>query len=88
MYNLCNNFNFKEFDIKDEVIQKQMNVFHMSPETVRLRLEEIERSPDFRVLLKHPKILSLIVHHNRAKSRLSFLQQLQLRCASFIVLGE
>ncbi|XP_018576444.1 transcription termination factor 5, mitochondrial [Anoplophora glabripennis] len=77
----------KEFDIEDAVIRKQMNVFHLSPTTVKLRLEEIEQSPDFRVLLKHPKLLSLIVHHNRAKSRLSFLQQLQLRCASFTVLG-
>ncbi|KAJ8916747.1 hypothetical protein NQ315_013952 [Exocentrus adspersus] len=77
----------KEFNIEDEAIRNQMNVFHMSPDTVKLRLEEIERSPDFRVLLGHPKVLSLIVHHNRAKSRLSFLQQLQMRCASLIVLN-
>ncbi|KAJ8926777.1 hypothetical protein NQ314_020827 [Rhamnusium bicolor] len=77
----------KEFNIEDEIIRKQMNIFHMSPETVKLRLEEINHSPDFKVLLKHPRVLSLVVHHNRAKSRLSFLQQLQLKCASLIVLG-
>ncbi|KAJ8961175.1 hypothetical protein NQ318_008856 [Aromia moschata] len=77
----------KQFDIADEVIRKQMNVFHMSPETVQLRLEGIQSSSDLRVLLKHPRILSLVVHHNRAKSRLSFLQQLQLKCASLIILG-
>ncbi|KAG5868528.1 hypothetical protein JTB14_032275 [Gonioctena quinquepunctata] len=76
----------KEFNIPDETISNQANIFHMSPETVRYRLEEIEKSPDLRVLLCHPRILKLVVHHNRAKSRLSFLQQLQLKCASLYVL--
>ncbi|CAH1176044.1 unnamed protein product [Phaedon cochleariae] len=76
----------KEFDIPDEIIRKQMNIFHMSPETVKLRLQEIEKSPDLKVLFSHPRILKLIVHHNRTKSRLSFLQQLQLRCATLSIL--
>ncbi|XP_056632644.1 transcription termination factor 5, mitochondrial [Diorhabda sublineata] len=76
----------KEFDIPDDIIKKTPNVFHMSPETVRVRLQTIEQSPDLKVLLTQPKILALIVHHNRAKTRLSFLQQLQLRCTSFTIL--
>ncbi|KAJ8974861.1 hypothetical protein NQ317_001959 [Molorchus minor] len=76
----------KEFEIDDDIIKQQMNVFCMSPETVRLRLEEINRILDLRVLLKHPRILSLVVHHNRARSRLSFLQQLQIKCASLAIL--
>lgn len=64
-----------------------MNVFHLSPETVKLRLQEVEGVPELRALLCNPKILKLIVHHNRARSRLSFLQQLELKCASVVVLG-
>lgn len=64
-----------------------MNVFHLSPETVRLRLQEIESVPQLRTLLCNPNILKLIIHHNRARSRLSFLQQLELKCASVTVLG-
>lgn len=77
----------KEHNIPDETIRKTMNVFHLSPETVKLRLQEIESVPELRILLCHPNILKLIIHYNRAKSRLSFLQQLELKCASIIVLG-
>lgn len=76
----------KEFNIPDEIIQNTPNVFHMSPETVKVRLQTIEQSKDLKVLLTQPKILALIVHHNRAKTRWSFLQQLQLRCTSFTIL--
>lgn len=65
-----------------------MNIFHLSPETVRLRLQEIESVPELRTLLTNPKVLKLIIHHNRARSRLSFLQQLELRCAGVVVLGK
>ncbi|CAG9854185.1 unnamed protein product [Phyllotreta striolata] len=76
----------KEFDISDEIIRKQPNVFHMSPETVKLRLQEIEKCPDMKILFQHPKFLALVVHHNRAKTRLDFLQQSQLRCATLSIL--
>lgn len=64
-----------------------MNIFYLSPETVKLRLQEIESVPELRALLFNKNILKLILHHNRARTRLSFLQQLELRCASVYVLG-
>uniref|UniRef100_A0A6P7F6N4 Transcription termination factor 5, mitochondrial n=1 Tax=Diabrotica virgifera virgifera TaxID=50390 RepID=A0A6P7F6N4_DIAVI len=76
----------KEFDIPDETIRKRPNVFHLSPETVKVRLQEIERDPDLKILLTHPNVLSLIIHHHRAKTRLSFLQQMQLRCVPLTIL--
>ncbi|CAH1104605.1 unnamed protein product [Psylliodes chrysocephalus] len=76
----------KQFDIPDETIRQQPNVFHMAPQTVRVRLQEIENSPDLKLLLQHPKILALVVHHNRANDRLSFLQQSQIRCVPLTIL--
>ncbi|XP_072376249.1 transcription termination factor 5, mitochondrial [Diabrotica undecimpunctata] len=76
----------KEFDIPDETIRKRPNVFQLSPETVKLRLQEIEKHPDLKILLTHPNVLSLIIHHNRAKTRLSFLHQMQLRCVPLTIL--
>jgi hypothetical protein len=78
----------KEHNIPDETIGKRMNVFQLSPETVETRLKEIKRVADFKVLLHNPNILKLVVHHNRAKSRLTFLKELQLKCASVSVLGN
>lgn len=64
-----------------------MNVFHLSPKTVQKRLKEIQCIPELKVHLFNPKILQIIIHHNRAKRRLEFLQQEQLKCASFYILG-
>ncbi|CAH1983929.1 unnamed protein product [Acanthoscelides obtectus] len=77
----------KEFEIPDELIRKGMSVFSMSPETVRARLQAIEGDPDMKTLLKHPRIIDFLLHHQKVTKRLSFLQDLQLRCASFQVLG-
>ncbi|KAK9744690.1 short chain dehydrogenase [Popillia japonica] len=76
----------KEEDIPDSTIQKQMNVFTLSPHTIKARFAEIKEIPEMNVLRHSPRILRLIVHHNRAKSRLSFMHQLQLKCASMCLL--
>lgn len=78
----------KEFEISDESIRNQMNVFNMSPDTVRLRLNEIKRIPELQIFMKHKNILRLVVHHNRARSRLSYLQELQLKCTPLLILGS
>ncbi|CAH0557908.1 unnamed protein product [Brassicogethes aeneus] len=78
----------KGHNISDETIQKNMNIFHLSPETVKFRLGELKKVPEFKILLDNPRILQLVVHQNRAKSRLSFLKQLQLRCTNYTLLGS
>ncbi|KAJ3655114.1 hypothetical protein Zmor_014254 [Zophobas morio] len=77
----------KKHNIRDEAIARRLNIFYLSPETVEFRLNELQRVADFKVLLYNPNILKLVVHHNRAKSRLTFLKELQLKCATVSVLG-
>lgn len=60
-----------------------MNVFHLSPKTVKQRLDDIQRVPELRIHLTNPRLMHLLVHHNRAQSRLSFLQEVDLKCACF-----
>lgn len=63
-----------------------MGVFQLSPETIRARLEEITRSPDTVPLIKIPRLLTLLLHHTKAKSRLPFLQRMNLKCINYYVL--
>ncbi|XP_015835272.1 transcription termination factor 5, mitochondrial isoform X2 [Tribolium castaneum] len=78
----------RDHNISDEAIAKRMNVLHISPETVDIRLHELKNVADFKVLLHNPNILKLVIHHNRAKSRLQFLKELQLKCTTVSVLGN
>lgn len=70
----------KKHNIRDEAIRNQLNVFQYAPQTVQYRLEEIDKLPELRVLKHHNKFLSLVVHHQRAKSRLCYLQELKMKC--------
>nr|CAH7713181.1 unnamed protein product [Callosobruchus chinensis] len=78
----------KEFEVPDEAIRKNPSIFTMSPETVKTRLQIIDRNKNVKFLLKHPQLLKLVLYHKRAKKRLSFIQQLQLKCASITVIGK
>ncbi|GJQ86720.1 hypothetical protein Trydic_g14790 [Trypoxylus dichotomus] len=76
----------KEEGIPDSTIRKQMNIFSLSPLTIKARFNELKEVPEMNVLRQSPRILRLILHYNRAKSRLSFMHQLQLKCATMCLL--
>lgn len=65
-----------------------MNVFSLSPETVKLRLQEIDSVPELKLLKSHDQFLKLVIHHRRTKTRLNYLQNLQLKCADTLLLGK
>ncbi|KAF5275663.1 hypothetical protein FQA39_LY06775 [Lamprigera yunnana] len=76
-----NNY-LKEANISDSSIQKHMNIFFMSPELVHKRIEEVKKIPEFNLFRNHSNFLQLIIYHNEARSRLSFLKKLKIKCAS------
>jgi len=78
----------QKYDITDDQIQHKPDVFILSPITLRERLEQIIKVPEFRPLLKHPGVLRLVVHHIKMTNRLDFLRMLKMRCASFKSIGE
>lgn len=65
-----------------------MAILQVSPETVRSRLEEIRLSPDMAPVLKLRKLPTHLLYHTKAKTRLSFLKDLKLKCVNLRVLGE
>ncbi|XP_025834710.1 transcription termination factor 5, mitochondrial isoform X2 [Agrilus planipennis] len=75
-------------NISRESLLNYVRVLTLSPTTVKLRFEEIEAIPELKVLKTHPRILCLIGHHNRARSRLSFLKDMKLNCANLGILGD
>ncbi|KAF2900922.1 hypothetical protein ILUMI_05262 [Ignelater luminosus] len=77
MYDYLNKQN-----ISDESIQKCMDIFTISMQILKCRLEEIKSIPELNILINSPYFLELIIHHNEARSRLTFLQQIKLKCAT------
>lgn len=73
----------KEHGISDEHIRKKHQIFTMNVDTIRCRLLEIKRHPELRSISDYINILHLIVHQKKINSRLSFMQELKLKCGSF-----
>ncbi|XP_066143941.1 transcription termination factor 5, mitochondrial [Euwallacea fornicatus] len=78
----------KEYNVTDEQIQCKPDVFTMSSVTLRERLNYIPEVPEFRLLLTHPRMLKLVVHHHKIKNRLDFIRSAKIRCASFKTIGN
>lgn len=77
----------QDANIPDSQIRRAINVYHLSPKTVQARLDALKSTPEFEVLMNNNRVLHLIVHLHRAKSRLAFLRDVKMKCASLLVLG-
>ncbi|XP_069183761.1 transcription termination factor 5, mitochondrial isoform X2 [Procambarus clarkii] len=49
----------------------------LHPDTLQERLSLLQKVPEFAALSYHPRFLHLLVHFNKASSRLDFLQQMK-----------
>lgn len=59
-----------------------MNVFHLSPKTVKRCLDEIKSTPDLLVHLGDKKLLKIVIHNKRASLRMKNLRSGHLKCTS------
>ncbi len=57
----------KQYKFPPETVQKMLDVYTLSPETVRERLAEIDEVPHFKALKFHPRVLRLVVYQQKAK---------------------
>ena len=57
----------KEYKFPPETVQRMLDVYTLSPETVRERLAEIDEVPHFKALKFHPRVLRLVVYQQKAK---------------------
>jgi hypothetical protein len=76
----------KSFDIPEDRILKCVEILTLGPETVFERLMQLTKVKEFNVLCGHPRILRLIHYQNKAKTRLEYLKQMKVKCASLHVL--
>lgn len=77
----------REFGIDEAGVLKYSTILTLSPATVLARLEQLNKTKEFEVLSKHPRIIKLISYQTKAAIRLDFLQQLKVRCVSLNVLS-
>lgn len=78
----------KGFDIPEDKLLKSIQVLTLSPNTVYKRLVELKNIEEFNVLSSHPRILRLIYYQNKARTRLEYLKQLNVKCASLNLLSS
>lgn len=74
------------FDIPEDRILKCVEILTLGPDTVFERLMHLKKVKEFTVLCGHPRILRLIHYQNKAKTRLEYLKQMKVKCASLHVL--
>ena len=78
----------KSFDIPEDRLLKSLEVFTLSSSTVYYRLVQMMKIDEFKVLRYHPRILKLIHYQNKARTRLDYLKQLNMKCVSLNVLSS
>lgn len=74
------------FDIPEDRILKCVEILTLGHETVFERLMELKKVKEFNVLCGHPRVLRLIHYQNKAKTRLEYLKQMKVKCASLHIL--
>ncbi|XP_021929431.1 transcription termination factor 5, mitochondrial [Zootermopsis nevadensis] len=78
----------QDFGIPDEAIQKCPEVFTLGSDTVFQRLGALQSVPEFTGLARHPRVLRLVHHQRKACSRLGYLQDMKVKCASLHILSS
>lgn len=78
----------KSFDIPEESILKCLDLLTLGSDTVLERLRMLTQTKEFSVLCSNPRVLMLIHFINKAKTRLDYLKQLKVKCASLNILAS
>ncbi|XP_063632924.1 transcription termination factor 5, mitochondrial-like [Cydia splendana] len=77
----------QEYGITDEAQRRCFDIYTLSPDTVRTRLEEAKSIPEFHTFLNHPRFLKMIHYKNTAMHRLRSLYNNRKKCLSLNILS-
>lgn len=72
----------KEFSIANEAQIKCLNLFTLSPKTIRERIQKAKETPEFQVYISHPRFLKLILCNTNATKRVMYLYESNKKCLS------
>nr|CAD7595954.1 unnamed protein product [Timema genevievae] len=76
----------EEHGISDEAARRCFDIFTLSSDSVNTRLKELSSIPAFNALQTHPRVLRLVHYQQKARSRLDYLRDIRVKCASLHIL--
>uniref|UniRef100_A0A1B6CTF5 Uncharacterized protein n=1 Tax=Clastoptera arizonana TaxID=38151 RepID=A0A1B6CTF5_9HEMI len=77
---------FKEYNFPLTSVSKVMDIYTLSPESIRERLNLIQKVPQFNLLIDHPSILKLALYQKKVKHRLKVLEEHKMKNTSIHLL--
>lgn len=77
----------KEYNIGDEAQRRCFDIYTLSSNTVRERLEKAKSIPEFNTFYQHPRFLKMIHYNNTAIRRLQKLYSNNKKCLSLNILS-
>lgn len=70
----------QNYGISDEAQIRCFDIYTLSPETVRDRIEKARKTPEFQVFLNHPRFLKIIYYNKNATKRMLELYNTDKKC--------
>lgn len=77
----------KSFDIPEDRVLNFLDILSLPPDTIRDRLMQVSKERDFNVFWSHPKMLRLIFYQEAARTKLDYVDKLNLKYASLSILA-
>ncbi|KAJ8734018.1 hypothetical protein PYW07_014569 [Mythimna separata] len=77
----------EEYGISNEAQRRCFSIYTLAPSTIRERLEQATKIPEFSAFIKHPRFLKMIHYNTTAMKRLNRLYNNNKKCVSLNVLS-
>ncbi|KPI93345.1 hypothetical protein RR46_10605 [Papilio xuthus] len=77
----------QEFYVSKEAQIRCFEIYTLSPETIRTRLENAKKTPEFITYFNHPRFLKMIHHNKKTTKRLMNLYDQNKKCVSLNILS-
>lgn len=77
----------KNYDISDEAQRRCFDIYTLSSNTIKERLEKAKSIPEFNTFYHHPRFLKMIHYNNTAMKRLKKLYSTNKKCLSLNILS-
>lgn len=77
----------QEFNVSNEAQTRCFEIYTLSPETIRKRLENAKQTPELMTYLNHPRFLKMIHYNKKTTKRLMNLYGQNKKCVSLNILS-
>lgn len=77
----------EQYGINNEAQRRCFDIYTLSPDSVKERLEKAKNMPEFSLYYNHPRFLKMIHYNNTARTRLNKLYENNKKCLSLNILS-